>query len=127
MHATGRVIASARTIVAISEVTALLIKAAAEQRFFSEAELRYARSKSDPERRLAARLAAKRATQDLLGHDLALHEIEILPSLGAPPRLALTPRLRTRIEERGAGNVFLSLTHGLTHAAAAVILVSPAA
>ena len=63
------VIAEAVEVLPIAEVAPLL--AGGGRGPFSEAELAYARDKSDPERRLAARLAAKRAAVRLLGGGVA--------------------------------------------------------
>lgn len=90
---------------------------------FSGAEWAYARSKRDPERRLAARLAAKRAAAALLG-GVELSEIEVLPARGGPPTLSLSMRGRDRLRALGARRVLVSLTHGVAHAAASVLLLS---
>jgi len=95
----------------------------AEESPFTAAELRYARSKPDPERRLAARLAAKRAAARILGDDVPLREVEVLPGRGGPPSLRLGPRAEARRTGLGGGRLLVSLTHGLTHAAAAVLMV----
>ncbi len=117
------VITAAREIVAIAEVAALLESAGQTGLPFTDAELSYARSKSDPARRLAARLAAKRAACRVLGQDLHPGEIEVLPARGAPPRLRLSGRAEARLAACGAAGILVSLTHGQTHAAAAVVLV----
>lgn len=109
------VIASALEVLSIEEASSV------PPGTFSEAELAYARSKSDPARRLAARLAAKRAAALLLAIDPA--EIEVLPARGGPPRLRLAERAQAKLEERGARRILVSLTHGRTHAAAAVLLL----
>jgi phosphopantetheinyl transferase (holo-ACP synthase) len=90
---------------------------------FTERELDYARSKPDPERRLAARLAAKRAALRILGGGLPLREIEVLRGRGGPPSLRLGPGAEARRTSLGGGRFLVSLTHGRTHAAAAVLLV----
>ena len=90
---------------------------------FTRAEEEYARSKSDPERRLAARLAAKRAAVRVLGPGVVPADIEVLPSRGAPPRLRLSPTALSRLRATGAARILVSLTHGRAHAAAAVLLV----
>ncbi|HET7292108.1 MAG TPA: holo-ACP synthase [Vicinamibacteria bacterium] len=109
------VVASALEIVAIEEA------AGVSPESFSAAEQAYAASKSDPVRRLAARLAAKRAAAHLLAVDPA--EVEVLPARGGPPRLRLSPRAERNLAELGARRTLLSLTHGRTHAAAAVLLL----
>jgi holo-[acyl-carrier protein] synthase len=100
--------------------------AAADEDAFTPDELRYAGSKSDPERRLAARLAAKRAALRVLGEGLALREVEVVRGPGGPPSLRLSPRAQARCASLGGGRFLVSLTHGRTHAAASVLLVRDA-
>ncbi len=90
---------------------------------FSEGELRYARSKSDPQRRLAARLAAKRALGRLLGPEIQPAELEVVRRPWGPPAMLLSPRAQTRLAELGARRVLVSLTHARRLAAAAVVLL----
>jgi len=90
---------------------------------FSPRERAYAASKSDPERRLAARLAAKQAAVSALGGGLELQDVEILRGGGGPPRLELSARGRARLLEIGGDRVLVSLTHGREHAAAAVLVL----
>lgn len=90
---------------------------------YSAAELAYAASKPDPERRLAARLAAKRAASRVLGGGVPLDQLEVLRGPGGPPALRLGPAAERRLAGLGGGRLLVSLTHGLTHAAAAVLLV----
>ena len=112
--------AEAIEVLEISEVARLAAQASS---IFTEAELAYAHSKSDPERRLAARLAAKRAALRLLGDDLPLDGIEVLKGRGGPPQLRLSRQAAQRLAERGARRVLVSLTHSRHHAAAAVVLL----
>jgi len=51
-----------------------------------------------------------------------LGDVEIVSS-GGPPRLRLAPRAAERLRQLGASSVLVSLTHGRTHAAAAVLLL----
>jgi len=90
---------------------------------FSDAELAYARDKSDPERRLAARLAAKRAAVRLLGSGISEADIEVTRVPGRAPGLRLSVRAQTALRASGATSTLVSLTHGREHAAAAVLLV----
>ena len=90
---------------------------------FSPGERTYAASKSDPERRLAARLAAKQAAVAALGGDLALRDVEVVRGRGGPPRIELSDRGRARLAEIGGDRVLVSLTHGREHAAAAVLVL----
>lgn len=92
---------------------------------FSAEELRYAATKTDPARRLAARWAAKLAAARVLGGGVRPQDVAIVRGHGAP-RLELGPAAAARHRELGAGTLFVSLTHGLTHAAASVVLEKPA-
>lgn len=113
-------VANASEVLEIAEVEPLLAPEADCP--FTAKELDYARSKSDPVRRLAARLAAKRAAVRLLGDDVPLVEVEILRGSGAP-RIELSTKAAARLQSLGASRILVSLTHGRTHAAAAVLLV----
>lgn len=117
--------AAALELVAIAEVVGLGGAAAERPAVppFSDAELGYARAKSDPERRLAARLAAKRATARLLGEGFDASDAEVRRSPGSPPSLRLSARAQARLLELGAHRVLVSLTHGREHAAAAVLFL----
>ena len=88
---------------------------------FTPGERAYAESKPDPWRRLAARLAAKRAAAGLLG--VPPSSIEIVRGRGGPPRLVLAPDALQALRTRGATTTRVSLTHGETHAAAVVLLL----
>ena len=90
---------------------------------FSPRERAYASSKSDPARRLAARLAAKQAAVAALGGALELRDIEVVRGRGGPPRIELSDRGRARLAEIGGERVLVSLTHGREHAAAAVLVL----
>ncbi len=115
------VVASAQEVLEIAEVEARL--EGGEPLPFTAGELAYARSKSDPARRLAARLAAKRAAVRLLGRTIELTEVEVRPGAGGPPRLALSPRAEERLRQLGAQRALVSLSHERRHAAAAVLLL----
>jgi holo-[acyl-carrier protein] synthase len=114
------VVAHAFHLVEIAEAAALLAGGGSA---FTPGELAYARDKSDPERRLAARLAAKRAAIELLGGPLGLEDVEVMRGPGGPPSLRLSTRAARRLAERGAQRALVSLTHGREQAAAAVLLV----
>lgn len=118
MDASPSVVASAFEVVDIAEVAALADGGA---EVFTDGERAYARDKSDPERRLAARLAAKKAAQSLLG--LELHDFEVVRGRGGPPALRLSGPAEAALLARGATGVLVSLTHGREQAAAAVLLV----
>ena len=91
---------------------------------FSAGERAYAADKSDPERRLAARLAAKQAAVSALGGGLELRDVEIVRARGGPPRIELSARGLARLAEIGGHRVLVSLTHGREHAAAAVLVLA---
>ena len=113
--------ASAVELVEVEEVVRLL--ASQDVSAFAPAELVYARGRSDPARRLAARLAAKRAARALLGGDLALDDFEIVRGEYGPPALRLSDRAQARLRELGAARALVSLTHERGQAAALVVLV----
>jgi holo-[acyl-carrier protein] synthase len=119
------VVGEALEVVEIAEL-ARPLAAGPEAGPFTAAERAYANSKSDPVRRLAARLAAKRAACRALGGGVGPEEIEVVSGRGGPPVLRLSPRARGRLEALGGSRALVSLTHGLTHAAAAVLLLGEA-
>lgn len=121
MDADG-VVASVLELVAIEEARALMALPGAAP--WSAGELVFARSKSDPERRLAARLAAKRGAVRLLGGGCDESDFEIERAAGRPPELRSSARARERLLALGADRFLVSLTHGREHAAASVLLVS---
>ena len=87
------VVASAVCIVALEEAEALLASGGGS--VFSEGELAFARARVDPARRLAARLAAKRAAVRLLGPGALEREIEVVRGNYGPPRLRLSGAARS--------------------------------
>ena len=115
------VVAAALEVVEIAEAERLLSEAAAGP--FSAAERAYALAKRDPARRLAARLAAKRAAARLLGAGIAPSDVEVLRGSFGPPRLDFSEAGRRRLAELGASRALVSLTHGIAHAAASVLLL----
>jgi holo-[acyl-carrier protein] synthase len=114
------VVASALEVLEIAEVAPLLAGGAHP---FSAGELAFARARSDPERRLAARLAAKRAAARLLGGGVSPSDVEVSRRPGGPPHLRLSARAEARLREQGADQILVSLTHERRHAAAAVLLI----
>lgn len=114
--------ASAFALIEIDEVTR--VGPGVAPRVFTPEEKAYAAAKRDPERRLAARLAAKRAARELLGEKVALHEIEVVRGRYGPPRLRLSGAARARMKELGGREALVSLTHERRHAAAVVVLLS---
>jgi len=114
------VVASAVEVVEVEEADRLL--AAGGGRVWSAAELAYARARSDPARRLAARLAAKRAACRLLGGGTAVRDVTVVRDDHGPPALRLSPAARARLVALGADRALVSLTHERRHAAALVLL-----
>jgi len=115
------VVASALEVLEIAEVAPMI---ASGVHPFGAEELSFAYAKRDPERRLAARLAAKRAAARLLGADVTPADVEVWRRPGRPPELRLSPRAQARLREKGADGTLVSLTHERRHAAAAVLLVA---
>jgi holo-[acyl-carrier protein] synthase len=115
------VVASAVEVVAVEEAERLL--AAGAEAPFGEEELRYARARVDPGRRLAARLAAKRAACRLLGGGARERDVEVVRGEYGPPELRLARAARERLRALGAGRALVSLTHERRHAAALVVLL----
>lgn len=115
------VVASGVEVVEIDEADRLL--ASGGRAVFTEAELLYARERVDPARRLAARLAAKRAACRLLGGDAAEREVEVRRGAFGPPSLRLSGGAEARMRALGASRALVSLTHERTHAAALVVLL----
>lgn len=118
------VVASGVELVAVAEAERLL--ATGGGGLFSDHELAYARGRVDPARRLAARLAAKRAAQRLLGGGALEREIEVVRGEYGPPLLRLSGRARAQLAARGATRALVSLTHERQHAAALVLLLRDA-
>lgn len=116
------VVAAAVEVLEIADALPLTRAAAAESPF-SDEERAYAFACSDPDRRLAARLAAKRAALRLLGEGLDLRDVEVVRGRGGPPRLRLSARAAERLASLGASGTLVSLTHERRHAAASVLLL----
>lgn len=117
----GDVVDRASEIIDIAEVEGILEQRLSET-IFTEGERRYAFSKSDPARRLAARLAAKRGAARLLG-DLPLLDVDVTRGPWGPPAIVLSPEGERRLTARGAGRTLVSLTHSRLQAAALVLLL----
>jgi len=115
------IVASALEVVEIGEIDSLDPR----DGLFTPAENDYAASKVDPARRLAARLAAKRAAVELLGAPISPADIEVVRERGRAPRLRLSHAAEKRLKALGAVRTLVSLTHGETHAAASVLLLKP--
>lgn len=119
MDADG-VVAGTIEVLEIAEVGPML---ASGDHPFSADELAFARARSDPERRLAARLAAKRAAVRLLGGDVSAADVAVARRPGSAPNLRLSARAQERLRALGADDTLVSLTHERRHAAAAVLLL----
>ncbi|HEY5440148.1 MAG TPA: holo-ACP synthase [Gemmatimonadaceae bacterium] len=100
------------------------------KRLFTLGELAYARTHPEPERQLAARVAAKEAAYKALsGNDLAKaigwREFEVVSQRGQAPVLVLHGRAQARASELGVYRVHLSITH-TEHMAAAYVVAERA-
>lgn len=115
------VVARAFEMVDVDEVERLTEEE--RQRLFTPREEAYARARSDPARRLAARLAAKRAACRLLGAGTKEGEVEVVRGRSGPPRLGLAPGAQARLAALGAATTLVSLTHERRQAAAVVLLL----
>jgi holo-[acyl-carrier protein] synthase len=114
------VVASAFELVEVEEAERHLAEGGGP---FSREELAYARERSDPARRLAARLAAKRAACRLLGGGTSAPDVEVVRRAYGPPALRLSLRAQARMDALGAERTLVSLTHERRHAAALVLLL----
>jgi phosphopantetheinyl transferase (holo-ACP synthase) len=121
MERADGIVAEAFEVVEVSEVGPLLREGAPPA--FTEGELAFARATVDPERRLAARLAAKRAACRLLGPDASLLDVEVVRGRGAPT-LRLSARAEAWLAAAGGERALVSLTHERRHAAASVLFVA---
>ena len=115
------VVASGVELVGVEETERLL--AAGGGGVFTDSELLYARGRVDPGRRLAARLAAKRAARRLLGGEVVEREVEVRRGEYGPPWLRLSGAARERMRALGASRALVSLSHERGHAAALVVLL----
>ena len=115
------VLASTVELVAVEEVERLL--ASGETGAFTPAELEFAHARSDPARRLAARLAAKRAALRLFGSALAPQDFAVVRGEYGPPSLRLSARAHASLLALGAARLLVSLTHERRHAGALVLML----
>lgn len=121
--ATDGVLASAVEVVEIADAARLVQEGSPG---FTPGEIAYANARSDPARRLAARLAAKRAAVRLLGGGVAEGDVEVVRGEYGPPVLRLSAAAARRMAELGAVGALVSLTHERAHAAALVLLLRDA-
>lgn len=79
-----------------------------------------------PAVRLAGRFAAKEAAVKALGTGfsagIGLHDVEILADAGGRPLLSFAGRARMRLQQLGARNLHVSISHERHYAVAVVIL-----
>lgn len=115
------VVASTVELVEVEEVERLL--ASGDTAAFTASELAFAHARSDPARRLAARLAAKRAALRLVGPELAAQDFEVVRGEHGPPSFRLSARAQQRLGALGAQRLLVSLTHERSHAAALVLML----
>ncbi len=95
-------------------------------RYFSREEIQYVLARgAGAAASLAARFAAKEAFGKALGRGLAglnLRDIEVCPDQRGRPRLVLRETALEALKACGGGEVFLSLSHENSLAAAQVII-----
>jgi holo-[acyl-carrier protein] synthase len=98
------------------------------ERVFTEREIAYARRKSGPYERFAARFAAKEAGMKALGtgwgEGVTWHDFEVVNEESGRPTLVLHGRAEEIAARMGVRHIALSLTHTPVQAMAMVILES---
>ena len=96
------------------------------KRVFTDAEIRYCRSKHNFAERFAARFAAKEAALKAIGTGwrggVAWKEVEVRRQPGGRPTIAFTGRAGEYAARLGMSRASLSLSHTAEHAIAQVIL-----
>ena len=96
------------------------------KRVFTDAEIRYCRSKHNFAERFAARFAAKEAALKAIGTGwrggVAWKEVEVRREPGGRPTIAFTGRAGEYAARLGMSRASLSLSHTAEHAIAQVIL-----
>jgi holo-[acyl-carrier protein] synthase len=97
-------------------------------RVYTTAEIAYARRKSQPWERFAARFAAKEAGMKALGTGwrggIGWHDLEVANLPSGKPTLILHGKALERADALGVAHISLSLTHTAEQAMAMVILES---
>lgn len=100
-----------------------------KERVFCETERGYCEDKAEPWRHYAGRFAVKEAVSKAFGTGIGEHlgwlDIEVLrhPDTGAPS-VQLSPRACDLAQQRGGGEVLVSLSHTRRYAVAQAILVT---
>jgi holo-[acyl-carrier protein] synthase len=99
------------------------------QRILRPAEIAYCRSFKDPAPHLAARFAAKEAVSKAfgtgIGAALGWQDMEVAHRPSGQPYLVLHEAGRALLAARGGGEIHLSLSHTLDHAAAVAVWDGP--
>ncbi len=99
------------------------------QKIFGETERLYCEDKAEPWRHYAGRFAVKEAVSKAFGTGIGEHigwlDIEVMrdADTGAPS-VRLSPRARALAEQRGGGEVLVSLSHTKRYAVAQAVLVA---
>ena len=95
-------------------------------RILTEAERAYVFRHRDPSERLAGRWAAKEAAFKALGtglsQGLSWQNIEVLPNEWGKPIITFTGKAHEIVEQLGANNLLITITHTQQQAMAQVIL-----
>lgn len=89
-------------------------------------EIEYCHSFRHPGPHIAARFAAKEAISKAfgtgIGAELGWHDMEVANRPSGQPYVILHEKGRTAMEQRGAGQIHLTLSHTQTHAVAVAVL-----
>ena len=95
------------------------------KRVFTPAELEYCRDRKRELEHLAGRFAAKEAVLKVLGtgwrRGINWTDVEIRNDPSGRPRVYLSGRCRQIADERGLGEIVVSISHIATHAIASAI------
>ena len=95
------------------------------KRIYTPAELGYCLGRKREMEHLAGRFAAKEAVLKVLGTGLRQGmnwtDIEIINEPSGQPRVTLRGRVREVAEEKGLGEVLISISHIETHAIASAV------
>jgi len=93
---------------------------------FTAAEIAYCEGKHFPAQHFAARFAAKEAVSKALAaagvHGAAWREVEVGRTAHGGPVVILHGELKTQVEERGIGEVLISLSHSRELAMACAVV-----
>ncbi len=96
------------------------------RRVYTDEEIAYCRGKADPVPSLAGRFAVKEAAMKALGTGYArgvwFRSIEVARKPAEAPGVVFHGGARTRADDMGVTNIFVSLTHEKGMAAAVVVL-----